>query len=163
MTTINNEFGRTIRRSACVLGAAALLTFGAAGGSQVSAQIAGRPQARQGVRQPRMDPAQRTERRVQMLTRRLQLSADQAARIRAILVEQQRQWDADRPRQGWRTSGQRPDSAQMRQLRERMRAQREQTRQRIEAVLNPQQRATFQQLEARKQDRTRGRRGANRY
>lgn len=145
-----NRLGSTGRR-AWVLGAA-VLTFGAVA-PQVQAQVGTRqPPAQARMRQQRMNPAQRLERHIQMLTRRLQLTPQQATQIRTILREEQTRRLAARPQGGWR-NGQRPDSTQMRQLRERMRAEREQTRRRIEAVLNEQQRATFRQMEARQTER----------
>src|SRR5919199_3822411 len=53
----------------------------------------GRPD-RGGMRGERMDPAQRIERRVNMLTERLRLSTQQATQLRAILTKENEQMRA---------------------------------------------------------------------
>jgi periplasmic protein CpxP/Spy len=124
-----------------------------------------RPQARA----ERMDPKQRIERRVERLDEKLNLSDDQAARIRTILTQESEQMRAHfqktgRARaegaQGQRAEGQRPSPA----ARDSMRAQMKQARERTDAailqVLNADQRAQYEKLQ--QEMRERGPRGEKR-
>ena len=96
----------------------------------------GRPD--RGGRGERMDPAQRVERRVSMLTERLQLSQQQATQIRQILSQEQTQVQALRQKaQG---------GADRESLRPEMQSIRQRTEQQIDGVLTAQQRATYREL-----------------
>jgi hypothetical protein len=97
----------------------------------------GRPD-RGGQRGERMDPAQRLERRMSMLTERLQLSTQQAAQIRQILTQERTQMQAL-----WQKA---ESGASRESLQPEMRAIRQDTDQRIEGVLTEQQRATYREL-----------------
>ena len=109
----------------------------------------GRPD-RGGLRGERMDPAQRLERRVSMLSERLQLSQEQATRIRQILTQEQTQMQALRQKaQG---------GADRESLRPEMQSIRQRTEQQIEGVLTAQQRTTYSALREEMQKR-RGERG----
>jgi hypothetical protein len=125
------------------------------------------------------DSAQRAERRIAMLTARLQLSSQQQTQLRQILAEERRQVQAlfpdgrrrgdvrgpRRPDDARRERGaNRPDSARREEMRatmEKARAIREQTEQRIEGVLTERQRAEYRALreEQRKRFEQRGPRG----
>src|SRR5918998_225579 len=96
----------------------------------------GRPD--RGGRGERMDPAQRVERRVSMLTERLQLSQQQATQIRQILSQEPTQVQALRQKaQG---------NADRESLRPEMQSIRQRTEQQIDGVLTAQQRATYREL-----------------
>ena len=110
----------------------------------------------------RMDPAQRTERRVQQLTQRLQLSSAQAQQIRGILQREQQQFEQFRGARGQEQGRQRGDDAQRRQGFEQMRQLRQQTDQQIERVLNSQQLAEYRRLQQERQQFGRGRDGQGR-
>lgn len=112
----------------------------------------GRPD-RGGQRRERMDPAQRVERRVGILTERLQLSGQQATQIRQILTQEQTQVQALRQKAEGGTDRE--------GLRSEMRAIRQRTEQQIDGVLTAQQRTTYNALreEMRKQREQRGERG----
>jgi hypothetical protein len=101
----------------------------------------------------RMDPAQRVERRVSMLTERLQLSQQQATQIRQILTDEGTQMRALREKaQG---------GADRESLRPQMQSIRQRTEQQIDGVLTAQQRATYKALREEMQKR-RGERGEGR-
>ena len=153
----------TQRRSARL---ARLLAVGAmiAGGVLVTAE-AGAQERQRGDRRAegRMDPAQRAERRIAMLTERLHLSSQQQTQIRQILAEEREQVRALFPNgrgpgefrgphgQGdaRRGDANRPDSARREEMRARMQQMqtiRERTEQRIEGVLTERQRAEYREL-----------------
>ncbi len=93
---------------------------------------------RDGQRGERMNPEQRVERRVGVLTERLQLSTQQAAQVRQILTQEQTQMQALRQKaQG---------GADRESLRPEMQAIRQRGEQQLEAVLTEQQRATYREL-----------------
>lgn len=113
----------------------------------------------------RMDPAQRTERRVQQLTQQLHLSSAQQGQIRGILQREQQQFEQFRGARGQdRQQGRRNgDDAQRRQGFEQMRQLRQQTDQQIERVLTSQQKTEYRRLQQERQQRMRdGRDGQNR-
>jgi len=91
-----------------------------------------------GQRGERMDPAQRVERRMAKLTERLQLSTEQATRIRQFLTQEQTQMQAL-----WQKA---EGGASRESLRPEMQAIRQRTEQQIEGVLTEQQRATYREL-----------------
>jgi len=149
---------------------AAALAAGVAFHSPAAAQVQQQggwdgPRREQGQR---MDPAQRTERRVQQLTQRLRLSNAQAQQIRGILQREQQQMEQFRGargqgrgqqgQQGW----QRGDDGQRRQGFEQMRQLRQQTDQQIERVLNSQQLAEYRRLQQERQQWGRGQGGQGR-
>jgi hypothetical protein len=167
----NTTERRTARR-------ARLLAVGAvlAGSVLVSAQACAQGQQQEGRErggrtERRMDPAQRVERRVALLTERLQLSSRRQTEVRQILTEEGEQVQALFPNgrgpgdfRGPRGQGDerrrgdanRPDSARREEMRaamEKMRALRERTEQRIDGVLTERQRVAYRELreEQRKQ------------
>lgn len=101
----------------------------------------------------RMDPAQRIERRVGMMTERLQLSAQQATQIRQILTQESEQMRA------LREKGQ--GSADREALRPQMQSIRDGTDKKIDAVLTEAQRKTYGELREQMRQR-RGERGERR-
>jgi protein CpxP len=129
--------------------------------STVDAQ--GRPKGddRAGGRGERVDPAQRLEQRVSLLTERLQLNASQQTQVRSILTEELNVMQAFRSKQG--QDRQPGDRAQRDSARTQMRALRERTEQRINGVLSEQQRTKYQELRQSMQERRgRGRGGDDR-
>ena len=135
---------------------AAALAAGVAFHSPAAAQQGGYDGARREQGQ-RMDPAQRTERRLQQLTQRLRLSSAQQNQVRAILQREQQQFEQFRGARGegrgqqgqqgrWQGQ-QRGDDGQRRQGFEQMRQLRQQTEQQIERVLNSQQLAEYRRLQ----------------
>jgi Spy/CpxP family protein refolding chaperone len=110
----------------------------------------GRPDRRE--RGERMDPAQRIERRVGMLTERLQLSQPQATQIRQILTQ-----ESDQTRALWEKA----PGADRESLRPQMQSIREGTEKQIEGVLTEQQRTKYRELrESMRKER--GQRGEGR-
>ena len=105
-------------------------------------------QRRPRARAEQMDPAQRVERRVQMLTQRLELSADQAAKVKAILTKEGEQMRAHF-QQARPDSAQRPTEEQRKAFREQMQKVREQTNGEIAKVLNADQQKKYQELQQR--------------
>src|SRR5919205_1473854 len=97
----------------------------------------GRPD-RGGMRGERMDPAQRVERRVNMLTERLNLSTQQQTQVRQILTKESEQMRAlfEKAQGG----------ADRESLRPQMQSLREGTERQIEGVLTPQQLTTYREL-----------------
>jgi hypothetical protein len=109
----------------------------------------GRPD-RGGQRGERMDPQQRLERRLTMLTERLQLSQQQATQIRQILTQEQTQMASLRQKA--------EGGASRESLRPEMQAIRQRSEQQIEGVLTDQQRTTYRELrESMRQRRGEGR------
>jgi hypothetical protein len=94
-----------------------------------------------------MDPAQRIERRVSMMTERLQLSQAQATQIRQILTQESEQTRAIFEK------GQ--NGADREALRPELKSVRQGTEQKIDAVLTESQRKTYAEL----RDQMRQRRG----
>jgi len=89
------------------------------------------------------------ERRLQMLTERLQLSSQQATQIRQILTQEQTQLQALRQKA--------EGGASRESLRPEMQAIRQRTDQQIEGVLTEQQRTTYRELrESMRQRRGKG-------
>ena len=127
--------------------AAGLVLASQAGAQQGDQQGRGRPERGQ-----QMDPAQRLERRVGMLTERLQLSAQQATQIRQILTQEQTDVQALRQKA--------EGGASREALRPEMQAIRQRTEQRIDSVLTAEQRAKYNEL--REQMRQRRERGGER-
>ncbi len=126
-------------------------------------------QGREGKRGERMDPQQMIDRRVAMLTEKLQLNSSQQTRIRAIFAEERTQMDALRKnavndRQA-APDGQRPDSGRAGERGGRggrgapppeVKAIRDKTTKQIEGVLNASQLTTYRQLQQqREQERAR--------
>ena len=122
----------------------AMITLAAAlfaGAAATPADAQERGQRRPGMRaermdsMKRMDPAQRVDRRVEMMTKRLDLSAEQATRIRAILLQQAEQL-------------------------EQMKAAHTRTESAINDVLNADQRRKLEEAKERGGERKRGARRA---
>jgi hypothetical protein len=136
------------------------LAFGAVlAAGLVLAPQAGAQSEQQGRSRPergqRMDPAQRIERRVGMMTERLQLSQPQATQIRQILTEEHAQVQALRQTV--------EPGANREAARPQMQAIREGTEKKIDAVLTEQQRTTYRELrESMRKQRGQGRRGSAR-
>jgi hypothetical protein len=128
----------------------AVLAAGLALAPQAGAQSEqqGRPDRR--GRGERMDPAQRIERRLSMLTERLQLSEQQASQVRQILTQEQTQLQAL-----WQKA---QAGADRESLRPEMQSIRQRTEQQIDGVLTEQQRATYRELreQMRKEREQRG-------
>jgi Spy/CpxP family protein refolding chaperone len=131
------------------------LAFGAAlAAGLVLAPEAGAQSEQQGRARPergqRMDPAQRVERRVGMLTERLQLSQTQATQIRQILTQESEQMRAifEKGQAG----------ADRETLRPQMQSLRQDTEKKIDAVLTEEQRKTYSewQEQMRKERARRG-------
>lgn len=140
-----------------VLGAAlAIGLFASTGDAQ------GRPEGddRRGGRGERVDPAQRLEQRVALLSERLQLSSSQQTQVRSILSEELKAMQAFRPK-GGDDARRQEDRAQRDSLRTQMRALRERTEQRIEGALTEQQRTKYRELR-QSMERRRGRGGDDR-
>lgn len=127
-----------------------------------AAEAQDRPQddGRRGGRAERFDPAQRLERRIALLTERLQLNASQQTRVRSILTEELNAMQAFRPKNGG--DARRQDSAQRDSIRTQIGALRERTEQRIEGVLTEQQRTKYRELRQSMQDRRARGRGDDR-
>jgi hypothetical protein len=166
-----------------------IITRAAFGAALAAGLLFGAPaQAQDGARPQRTEQGQRARPdRVARLTERLQLSADQATRIRAILDQERQQMQAlrparaagdsargrrpqgERPRgdraQGQRQQGQRgqarPDSAR-RQVPPAVLQLRQRTEQQIEAVLNEGQRTQYRALKAEMESRRGEHRGRGR-
>ena len=135
----------TITTRRLTAGRVRLLAFGAAlatglllapaAGAQSEQQ--GRPD-RGGMRGERMDPAQRVERRVSMMTERLSLSTEQATQVRQILTKESEQMRAlFENAQG---------GADRESLRPQMQSLRDSTDKQIEGVLTPDQLTTYREL-----------------
>ena len=131
------------------------LAFGAAlAAALVLAPDAGAQSEQQGRTRPergqRMDPAQRIERRVSMMTERLQLSQPQATQIRQILTQESEQMRAifEKGQNGGDREALRPE----------MQSVREATEKKIDAVLTESQRKSYAELREQMRQR-RGERG----
>lgn len=139
--------------------------FFAAGAVLATSLLLGDPaeaQQHQGGRteqhQTRGNRADRAERRVAQLTQRLQLSADQAARIRRILADERQQLEARRPAGEARPGGEGRARGQQRPAPSpELRAIRERTEQQIGQVLNERQRAEYRKLREERQQHGQGR------
>lgn len=136
---------KSMTRLAFVAVLAAGLVLAPQAGAQSEQQGRTRPERGQ-----RMDPQQRLERRVSMMTERLQLSQQQATQIRQILSEEQTQMQALRQKAG--------DGADRESLRPEMQSIRQRSEQRIEAVLTEQQRATYRDFRESMRKQREGRR-----
>lgn len=114
------------------------------------------------ARAERMDPAQTIERRVEMLTKELDLSADQAAQIKTILTKESEQMRAHfqkmRPSDG--AQPQRPTDEQRQAMRAEMQKVREQTKGEMAKVLNADQLKKYEELQKRQPRRDGQRRPA---
>ena len=136
------------------------LAFGAVlAAGLVLAPQAGAQSEQQGRSRPergqRMDPAQRIERRVGMMTERLQLSQQQATQIRQILTKESEQMRALREKAA--------GGADRESLRPQMQSIREGTEKQVEGVLTEQQRTTYRELrESMRKERGEGRRADGR-
>jgi Spy/CpxP family protein refolding chaperone len=138
---------KSVTRLAFGAALAAGLVLAPQAGAQSEQQ--GRPDRRE--RGERMDPQQRLERRVGMLTERLQLSNQQATQIRQILTQEQSQMQAL-----WQKA---EGGASRESLRPEIQAIRQRTDQQIEGVLTEQQRATYRELRESMRKERGGRRG----
>ena len=131
------------------------LAFGAAlAAALVLAPEAGAQSEQQGRTRPergqRMDPAQRIERRVTMMTERLQLSQPQATQIRQILTQESEQMRA--------IFEKRQNGGDREALRPEIESVREGTEKKIDAVLTESQRKSYAELREQMRQR-RGERG----
>ena len=131
----------------------AVLAAGLALAPQAGAQSEQQGRPDRPGRGERMDPAQRIERRVSTLTERLQLSQQQATRIRQILTDESTQMRAIRDKaQG---------GADRESLRPQVQSLREGTEKKIDAVLTESQRKTYaelrEQMRQRREQRGEGR------
>lgn len=105
-----------------------------------------RPQARA----ERMDPTQRVERRVQMLTERLDLSAAQATRVKAIVTQEAEQMKAFFDKNHPARDGQRPTDEERTAFRTQMQQMNARTHAEIAKVLNADQLKKFDELRERR-------------
>jgi Spy/CpxP family protein refolding chaperone len=135
---------KSITRLAFGAAVAAGLVLAPEAGAQGQQQGRGRAERGQ-----RMDPAQRIERRVGMLTERLQLSQTQSTQIRQILTQESEQMRAIFEKQD--------AGADRESLRPQRQSLRQDTDNKIAAVLTEQQRKTYSEL--REEMRERGQRG----
>ena len=124
----------------------------------VPAQAQQAPQSerpRTEARGEQRDPAQRLERRVQMLTRQLDLSADQAARVKTILTREGEQMKAfrDKNRPATGAQAQRPTEEQRNAFRAQMQQVRQSTNAELAKVLNADQLKKYQEFQAKRGDR----------
>ena len=103
-------------------------------------------------RRPDMNPEQMVEKRVEHLDKMLSLTADQKAEITRIYIEEMEAMSKDRPVK--MDKGERPDEAAMKAQHEQMKARREASNAKIEALLTPEQAAKFAEL--KKEDGQRG-------
>jgi Spy/CpxP family protein refolding chaperone len=153
--------GRTTH--ALALGAALLGSL--AIGSQAHAQAADRAGPPRGERGRGMDPGQMMERRIALLTERLQLTERQQSQVREIFEQEREQMAALRPKSGGeRQDGQNGARRQgpSEEARQQMRAIRERSEQQLERVLTERQLAEYRELrEAQRKERgsRQGRRG----
>jgi Spy/CpxP family protein refolding chaperone len=127
---------------------AAGLVLAPQAGADAQSEQQGRPD-RGGQRG--MDPKQRLERRVGMLTERLQLSEQQATQIRQILTQEQTQMEAV-----WQKA---EGGTDRESLRPELQSIRQRTEQQIEGVLTEQQRTTYRELRESMRKERGGRRG----
>jgi Spy/CpxP family protein refolding chaperone len=137
MTTITTRRLTAGRIRLLALGAALATGLVLAPQAGAQSEQQGRPD-RGGMRGERMDPAQRIERRVSMMTERLKLSTEQATQVRQILTKESEQMRAlfDKAQGG----------ADRESLRPQMQSLRESTEKQIEGVLTQQQQATYREL-----------------
>lgn len=98
------------------------------------------------ARAGRMDPAKRIERRVQMLTQRLDLSAEQATKIKEILTQESEQMKAFLGKRDPTGESKPLTEEQRKSIRAGMQKVREQTNTEITRVLNADQLAKYEEL-----------------
>ena len=98
------------------------------------------------ARAGRMDPTKRIERRVQMLTQRLDLSAEQATKIKAILTQEGEQMKAFLQKRDPAGEAKRATDEQRKSIRAGMQKVREQTNTEITKVLNADQLEKYEEL-----------------
>lgn len=91
---------------------------------------------------PQMDRQQMVEFRVERMTKELSLTPEQQSKIKEILNEE----FANMPQRGQMTQGERPSREAM----EQMRAKREETNKKIEALLNDEQKAKYKEMNNRR-------------
>lgn len=115
-------------------------------------------QERPSVRmQQRMDPAEMVNRRVEMLTKELSLSSDQAAKVKTILTKESEQmrahFEKNRPADG--RARQRPSQEQREAMRAELAKIREQTNSELANVLNEDQLKKYKDLQEKQRERMR--------
>jgi periplasmic protein CpxP/Spy len=136
---------KSITKLACGAALAGALVLAPEASAQSEQQGRTRPERGQ-----RMDPAQRIERRVSMMTERLQLSQPQATQIRQILTQESEQMRAifEKGQNGGDREALRPE----------IQSVREGTDTKIDAVLTESQRKSYAELREQMRQR-RGERG----
>ena len=102
-------------------------------------------------RRVNMNPEQMVEKRVERLNKHLNLTTEQKAEITRIYTEEMKA----RPER--MEKGERPDEATMKAHHEQMKAQRESTDAKIEALLTPEQAAKFAKMKTEHGKRGHGR------
>jgi hypothetical protein len=122
------------------------LGLAAAAASPAAAQEPSQ-QPRSEARAERMDPAKRVERRARMLTERLGLNADQAARVKAILTQEGEQMKAFYEKNRAAENGQRPTDEQRKAFRDQMQQVRERSNAEIAKVLDAAQLKKYEELQ----------------
>ena len=126
-------------------------TVGPANAQQTPEQRRPRTEARGEQR----DPTQRIERRVEMLTQQLNLSTDQAARVKTILTREGEQMKAfrDKNRPAGGEQAQRPTEEQRNAFRAQMQQVRENTNAELAKVFNADQLKKYQEFQTKRGDR----------
>lgn len=91
-----------------------------------------------------MNPEQMVEKRVERLEKMLGLTADQKAEITRIYTEEMQAMQKDRPVKV--DKGETPDQAAMQSMHDQMKARRDASDAKIEALLTPEQAAKFAEM-----------------
>lgn len=128
-----------MKKQLCLLTVSALVAIGAAIGAPQDQPAT--PQAAGNGQGPhhQMDP----ERQVKMLTKKLNLTADQQTQIRSILTERQQQFESIRN----------DSSLAPKDRREKMRSLREDSETKIKGVLTDSQKQTYDQMQQQMRER----------
>jgi hypothetical protein len=133
-----------MRKGFCLLAISSLLGIGAAMGAPQDQQAAPAPQEGHGPHR-QMDP----EQQVKMLTKRLNLTSDQQSKLLPILTDQKQQFESIRND----TSLAQKDRFQ------KMKAVREDSNTKIEALLTDSQKQTYAQMKEQARERMQQRHG----
>jgi periplasmic protein CpxP/Spy len=127
-----------MKKQLCLLTASALIAIGAAIGAPQDQSAAAAPEKGQAPHH-QMDP----DRQVKMLTKKLDLTAEQQTQIRSILTDRQQQFESIRN----------DSSLAPKDRREKMRSLREDSDTKIKAVLTDSQKQTYEQMQAQMRQR----------
>lgn len=91
---------------------------------------------------PQMNRQQMVEFRIERMTKELSLSTEQQAKIKEILTDEMK----DMPERGEMRQGEQPSKEKM----EQMKAKREETNKKIEALLNDEQKTKYKEMNSRR-------------